>query len=835
MIRIFVRLIVRPLVAEPVRTLLTVLSVALGIAVVLAIELASDAATGSFRSSIETLAGEADYEVTATGGLDEQLYARLVTLPIPINVRPRIEDHALLVKTKQTLPLIGIDLVAHALDAQTTQATQAAHEGGGSRVESASTQDLILATASGHKPGDQVTLRVNDHDHQLTVRATIKSDTNFAIVDIGTAQRLLNRPGRIDRLLIDANEELEPELRKALPPGITFAPFGARTDENRKMLAGFRSNLVILSYIALVVGAFLIYNTISVSVVRRRNEIGILRALGMPRSSVLTMFLAEAAFLGIAGTIVGVPLGRAMAAAAVGTIGATVQNLYVSSQPGAIALTLAASLKAVLAGLAVTLAAAWSPATEAAAIAPVEAMARGRKDYDIGVLQYRHLSIAAVCAAAAYFACLVPPIGRRPLFGYLAAALLVLSAAFATPAFVHAITRATRQLLKHLLGIEGLLASQSLDGALRRTSVLIAALITAIAMLVSVGIMVGSFRESVVHWMDSQLRADIFLRPAVPAGADRYPTLSPGIAERVVTLPMVAAVDRFRAYPIYFQGLPVTLGSGDANVVRSHGGFRLLEGNPDAAYHAMLSEDTALVSEPFVNKHNVHAGDTIKLPLGEKIVPIRIVGVYTDYANERGTIILNRDRLLRYLPDPAPSNVAVYLKPGTNIIAAQRAIEAALADARVLVLPNQTLRREAIIIFDRTFAITYALELVAIFVAVVGVAGALLALVIDRRRELSLLRFFGAARGQVRKLILCEAGLIGLLAIIGGMILGGVLSLVLVYVINKQSFGWSIQFHLPVAILLGALTIIFGATLLAGLYPARVALALNPIEVVHEE
>ena len=823
MIRLFSRLILRPLRAEPVRTLLTVLSVALGIAVVLAIELASDAAAGSFRSSIETLAGDADYEVTATGGLDEQIYAKLSTLPIAIKVRPRIEDHALLLETKQTLPLIGLDLVAHALDTAKT-GTAIEHRG-----------ELILASASGRHAGDQVTLRVNDRDHRLTVRATFPSDTPFAVLDIGLAQQLLHREGQIDRLLIDAAEPLEPAIRAALPPGLSLAPFGARTDENRKMLAGFRSNLVILSYIALVVGAFLIYNTISVSVVRRRSEIGILRAIGMPRSTVLLLFLAEAALFGIAGTLLGVPLGRLMAESAVGAIGATVQNLYVSSQPGPIALTLAASLKAVLAGLVVTLAAAYAPAREAAAIAPVEAMARGRKDYDTGVRQYRDLAIAAACAVAAYLSALMPPIGRRPLFGYLAAALLVLAAALATPAFVHSVTQGSRNLLQRVLGVEALLASQSLDAALRRTSVLIAALVTAVAMLVSVGIMVGSFRESVIDWIDSQLRADLFLRPAVPAGADRYPTLSPDVAPIVEALPMVAAVDRFRAYPIHFHGLPVTLGSGDASIVRARGGFKLLEGDPRTAYDAMLHSDAAVVSEPFVNKHHVHAGDVIQLPLGEQIRPIRIVGVYTDYANERGTIILHRAQLLKYLPDPAASNLAVYLNPGVDLPAAQRAIEAALADARVFVMPNQTLRREAIIIFDRTFAITYALELVAVFVAVVGVAGALLALVIDRRRELSLLRFLGAARGQIRKMILCEAGLIGLLSVAGGMLLGGTLSLVLVYVINKQSFGWSIQFHIPFAILLGALTIIFSATLLAGLYPSRVALSLNPIEVIHEE
>jgi len=190
---------------------------------------------------------------------------------------------------------------------------------------------------------------------------------------------------------------------------------------------------------------------------------------------------------------------------------------------------------------------------------------------------------------------------------------------------------------------------------------------------------------------------------------------------------------------------------------------------------------------------------------------------------------------LRYLPDPAPSNLAIYISPEANLDAVRHEIEKTAAGQRVLLFSNRDLRGEAIRIFDRTFEITYALEAVAVFVAVMGIAGALLVLVIDRRRELGLLHFLGAAKNQIRKLILVEAGLLGLLANIAGLLLGFALSLVLIFVINKQSFGWTIRFHWPVEILLAALTIVYVATVLAGLYPAQVAVRLNPIEVVHEE
>jgi putative ABC transport system permease protein len=247
------------------------------------------------------------------------------------------------------------------------------------------------------------------------------------------------------------------------------------------------------------------------------------------------------------------------------------------------------------------------------------------------------------------------------------------------------------------------------------------------------------------------------------------------------------------------------------------------------------SANAVVVSEPFTYKHHVKTGDTLKLSLGNSQASFRIVDVYYDYSSERGNIIMDRNTLLKYLPDETPSNLAVYVDAQTTVAKVRAEIEQAAAGHRILIFSNANLRGEAIRIFDRTFAITYALEAVAILVAVMGVAGALLALVIDRRRELGLLRFLGCSAQQIRKLILVEAGLLGLLANVAGVILGFVMSLILIFVINKQSFGWTIRFHWSVAVLLGALTSVYIATVLAGLYPAQIAVRLNPLEVVHDE
>src|SRR5205814_3091955 len=245
--------------------------------------------------------------------------------------------------------------------------------------------------------------------------------------------------------------------------------------------------------------------------------------------------------------------------------------------------------------------------------------------------------------------------------------------------------------------------------------------------------------------------------------------------------------------------------------------------------------DYVIVSEPFANKHRVHPGDRITLPLGESSRSFRALGVYYDYGDERGYLMMDRSTLLNDVPDPAPSTLAVYLDPHANLDEARRPIERVCAGRNIAVFSSRTLRREAIHVFDRTFAITYALEAIAVVVAAMGIAGALLAIVIDRRREIGLLRFLGGSTLQVRRMILFEAGLLGLLANLAGLVLGVLLSFILIFVIDKQSFGWTIQFHWPVAVMLGGLSLVYLATVAAGLYPARLAMRLKPIEVIHEE
>jgi putative ABC transport system permease protein len=571
-------------------------------------------------------------------------------------------------------------------------------------------------------------------------------------------------------------------------------------------------------------------------VVRRRPEIGIVRSLGASRGMVLAAFLGEAASFGVIGTLAGLPVGRLMAIGTVKLMGLTVQALYVSSRPGSIELSPASVALAFVVGIGVVIISAYAPAREASLVPPAEAIARGRREYDVRVHSNREVIAGLIFAIAAAAASRVPAVGGKPFFGYIAALFLIVACALSIPALVNGVMRVSSSWLGRIFGAEALLASRSLGASLRRTSVLIAALATAIAMMVSIGLMVGSFRETVIAWMAQQLPADLYIRPAGDPATDRHPTISPDLVTTIEKLPGVGAIDRLRAYEITYNGRPVMLGGADLSGYRTDTHSDFFSGRPSGdVLRELHGTNSVVVSEPFTSKHHVKTGDTIALALGEARASFRIVDVYYDYSSERGEILMDREILLRYLPDPAPSNLAVYVAPGAEVETVRSGIVAAAAGHRLLIFSDREIRGEAVRIFDRTFAITYALEAVAVLVAVIGVAGALLALVIDRRRELGLMTFLGATTNQIRKLILVQAGLLGLLANFAGVVLGYFLSLVLIFVINKQSFGWTIRFHWPVAILLGGLTFVYGATVLSGLYPARIATRLNPLEVIHED
>ena len=402
-------------------------------------------------------------------------------------------------------------------------------------------------------------------------------------VDIAAAQSLLNMYGKLDRIevFLAPNENastVEREIKATIPATWDLQTPGARSEENRRMLRAFRWNLRILSYISLLVGAFLIYNTIAVSVVRRRTEIGILRALGVSSRGVLFIFLGEATMLGLIGSALGIALGRVLAAALLGMLSDTVNALFTTSTPGAIELSAASILAALFTGTAVAFASALIPAREAARVAPAEAMRQSVVEHETRLHIRRDLAIAAFAAVIAYLLCQPGPIDGRPVFGYVATLFAVIAAAMLAPAFVTAVIRILRTALKRLGGAAGLIAGRSLVASLSRTSIVVTALATAISMMVAVGVMVGSFRETVQVWLDEQLRADLYMRAQGPATAGINPPMPAGVERIAEQTPGVVEVDVLRAFQFHYEGTRATFAAAKMDILRRRRSLRFLAG-----------------------------------------------------------------------------------------------------------------------------------------------------------------------------------------------------------------------------------------------------------------
>ena len=828
--QLFRTLVLRPLARDPLRSALTVVSIALGVAVVIAIDLSGQAATGSFQNSLVSMLGKTDYSIVANGGVDEKWMAALSALPFNSHFTPVIE-------TTLDLPglgfvtLYGIDTVAEA-EPQAGVASDKTLEGCAGLVVA---KDLAIRWQ--HRAGDRVSL----FDRAFCITQVVDArNGGFLGMDIAEAQRILHRFGTVDHIDVrldpsDSPAALQSAVRSILPAGYQLTEAGTRSRENQRMLRAFRWNLEVLSYVSLVVGAFLIYNTVAVSVVRRRPEIGILRALGTGRQGVFWLFLLEALLLGLVGSLIGIVLGRFLAEGMVRLIGETINALYTTSRPAEIAFSPNTWTTGLLAGLAASFVSALPPAREAMSVAPTEAMSRGAREHSSRLHLRRNLWLAIAAALAALIASQQEPVDGRPLWGYASTLLSIVAAALLAPGFV-SLTHWLRPAAQRLLGIGGFLGVRGLAASIGRTSVVVAALATSIAMMASMGVLVGSFRETVLVWLGQQLRADLYLRGSGPTATGAFPPLPAGVEPALRQLPQVQALDVFAGFEFRYGEDRATLGAADVDVVRRYGRMHLLAGeNYDQVMRSLPHRDNVLLSEPFANKHHLRAGDLVRISLGSHAVPFRVAGIYYEYSSERGYVLMDRSTLDRYLPGVALTNMGIYLKPGQDAGRAQQEIKRALERVPVSIARNRELRAGAVEIFDRTFAVTYAMELIAILVAMLGAANSLLALVLDRRREIGTLRYLGASTHQIRTMVLTEAGLVGLLGTLLGVLLGLALSLLLIYVMNKQSFGWTIQFHPPYLLLAGALLLIWVVTVLAGLYPARVASRLNPIQVIHEE
>lgn len=833
---LFIRQGLRALARHPVLLLLNVFSIALGVAVFLAIQIANRSANESFRAGVELVAGRANLEVR--GSLDETLFPKIARLDGVRSATPLVEGIVTMPEhPEEYLRIAGIDPFSGA-ELRTFELLGADR----ARIDLDTWLREPDAIAISREYAERVLPKVGTpirvmadgktrelHPAFILEPATASGDPRVAAMDIGWAQELLHEQGRLSTiLLLVAPEKLaavREAIRRLVPADADVAPPDRRSAQIDSMLGAFQLNLTALSLVSVLVGAFLIYNTISASVVRRRTEIGILRALGASRAEVRLLFLGEAALSGIAGSAIGAVLALPLASAISAPLTQTIRSLYILTSVEHLYLSPWQFVEAFAAGLGGALLASLVPANEAACANPARALHPGSVIDQPSRASRRWLAAGLgllIGAAAAGLATLRLHV---PALGFASALCVLAGFSLLVPAAIRVCARALQGAPRYFR-----LAAANLSRAMHRNAVTVAALAAAIAMTASISVMIHSFRTSVDDWINATLVDDLFVSPAahdsgtaLPPDAERWLAAQPGVEHLATRADTTVS---FRNGPMEMAVLSGTRAES----------LRFIDSDSTSQFQDFLARDAVIVSEPFANKFGVRRGGQIELRTPHGPAAFRVAGVFQDYARSNGSIMMQRENFERHWAPIATQSIALRLGATVDPEAIGDAFRERFgAQGQFSIFSNRALRAKIFDIFDQTFAVTLVLRAISVLVAVAGVALSLLILAAEREREIGVLRAIGASRAQVAGLFLREAGLIGLVASVVGIASGACLSMVLTWVVNKAFFGWTIQLSYPAGALLATPLWIIPVAVLAALWPAWQAASKRPATAVRFE
>ncbi|MBS0578426.1 MAG: FtsX-like permease family protein [Proteobacteria bacterium] len=821
----------RHLWRHPAQLALALLGLSLGVGTIVAVDIATASAERAFQLSLQAVNGAATHQLSAgPGGLDEQLYVRLRRAPLApghaaVPLAPLVLGYATL--GERTLELIGIDPIASAGMSAGTAAADGLAGGADPRDWFLRPGAVVLPAAAAAQlhlaRGAEFGLAIGGVRRSAYLAGIVDGAAwldGVVLTDIAQAQEWLGAAGRLSRIDVrvpagEAGRVALARLRALLPPAVEVHETRAQARETFAMTDAFTTNLKAMSLLALLVGTFLIYGAVSFAVLQRRTIIGVLRALGVTRAEVLRLVLGEALLLGLVGAACGGLLGLLIGRALLGLVSQTINDLYFVVAVSQVAVPATTLLKAIAVGLVTALAAALVPALEVSGATPQLGLARSVLEQRAQQVARRFVVAGVLFAALA--AVLVGASGHSLLAGFAALFLLLLGVAAVTPAVLRVLALAGARVLARASAV-GRLALLDVAGSLSRTGVAVAALGMALTAMIGVAVMVASFRESLREWLLQSMHADVYVSAPAPSG-NIARRLDPEVVRRLLATPGVRAHSEARHAVVGSTRGPIAL-----NALRlvpgSDGAFRLTEGEAGHAW-AAFREGSILISEPLGWRLGLHPGQSLTLLTGDGARDFAIAGVYREYGNDRGEILMDLAAYRRHWHDAEIGGLGLYLSPGVSageIIPRLRA--AAGTGQALLIRSNAEIRALSMSIFERTFIITRVLYWLAAGVAAIGLVSALLAWELERARQLALLRTLGVTPGGTALLILAQTVFMGLVALLAAVPAGILTALVLTQVINRRAFGWQIDLHLSVPQFSNALWLALAAAVAAALYPA---------------
>lgn len=846
----------RYLLRHPWQTGLLVLGITLGVAVMVAIDLANASASRAFDLSTDAITGRATHEIVGNpNGMDETIYTQLRRSGAVEQITPVVLAYFTSPQLgSRPFTLLGVDpfsdgdfrnYLGNRTSVPIEQLTVFLTRPGAMLLSSATAERYRLQVCPDllniPEPEDascQVDINFDGQIKTLYLAGLIDPIDRFSqqaldslmLVDIATAQEITGRQGLIDRIdlilpstsdefLIKDQQQVVEEIKALLPVGVRIQAVAARRGTIEEMTSAFRINLTALSLLALLVGLFLIYNTMTFSVIQRRPLFGTLRCLGTTRQEIFFMVVSEAFLIGVLGSALGVLLGIALGQGSVRLVTQTINDLFFVVNVRGVQIPPESVFKGFLVGTLATLLTAAPPAWEAASVSPRTALYRSGLE-DKAQKAVFLVALAGVILITAGTLTLIVIPTRDLVVSFAGTFAVIVGFAMLTPMFTKFSALRSTPILGQIFGTLGRLAPRDISKSISRTSIAIAALMVAVSVTIGVSLMISSFRFTVETWLTQTLQGDIYISAPGLTATQPGGVIDPRVINIISETEGIADFAQLRALSVDSPSGAVNL-TGIDHPVRSAELFLAAVGTPDQVWQAM-KRGAVIVSEPFANRFNLRgAGGTIQLFTDQGLVDFPVVGIFSDYASTQGTVRMDMETLRQYWNDREVSSLALFLEPDTDVLAVTRELQERLAPIQqVFVRPNLELRQEALSVFDRTFAITGAMRLLATIVAFIGVLSTLLSLQLEKQRQFGILRAVGLTIRQMWGLIFLETGFMGSIAGLLAMPAGYVLSLILIYIINRRSFGWTLQMQINLEPFFVAFAVALTAALLAGIYPA---------------
>ena len=833
--------------AFPMRFLVAALAIAVGVALAFAVHVINRSAADAFGAAVRSVSGEADLQVRGTSslGFDEALYPRLMILREVADASPVVTLRATLGDSKAPVTLLGLDML-RALSVSPSllgRRRDAAKDAGSTTRPSGADAALDIdalylseqaRTQAGLALGDRVPVRVGARTHVFTLVGDLPGigpNQAIGMIDISAAQWRFDRLGKLDRVDLKLADGASLEAaRTAIAP---MLPASARlsdaVSESRRgdnLSRAYRINLDMLALVALLTGGFLVYSAQSLSVTRRLQQFALLRTLGMQKSALTAQLLGEGTVLGIIGSVAGLGLGYALAGAALRFVGGDLGGGYFGSTAPVLRFSQGAALVFLCFGIATAVLGSYAPARAAAKIAPAEALKTAGDPVDPRVPpRWRPALVLIVSGVALAF---LPAVNRLPLFGYLAVACVLAGGIAAMPWLARTLLAPLARIDLRLPSAE--LALGRLTGAPSQAATALGGIVASTGLMIAMAVMVTSFRGSVEDWLESFLSADLYV-----AAATNEPLFDVATQKTVASTPGVASVDFSKSVPVTIDPeLPSLM-----LVVRPVGGpgYAL----PLIVKARSRGAGVALwLSEPAARLYEVKVGDRFDLPIKPAGGAVQgyVAGIWRDYARQQGAIVIGDADYVALTGDTVRSEAAIELEPGASINTVRAAILKRLQPSvagRIDIAEPGTLRDQALTLFDRSFAITYVLEAIAILIGLAGIAATISAQTIARIREFGMLRHIGTTRRQIIGMLAVEGALLGVIGIAAGCALGLALSQILIHVINPQSFNWTMSTRVPWGLLLAVAAALVATSAGTAVLAGRRALSGDAVRAVSED